>query len=257
MPLFSMPKSRRHILLVEEHRDIRTAFVALFESVYDYALHVATEARDAVGITGRQDVDVAVVDLAHGAELSARLAMIRGWRRDGLSFPVIATSPHDYDDLVVETFEAGGDDFLRKPYLFSELRARIQRQLARHLNPANRIVRIDGVALPKEPFVFAGATITPDMRIMFPDGSVSRLSAKHVGMLREFSLHAGTLLLREKLIHAVWGADANTNSTSVHQYLHILRKLYRDRNVDLSAFVIPESKAGWRIAKDTAEVSRR
>ena len=244
-----MPKSRRHILLVEEHRDIRTAFVALFESVYDYGLHVATVARDAIGITGRQDVDVAVVDLARGAESSARLAMIRAWRRDGLSFPVIVTSPQDYGDLIVEAFEAGGDDFIRKPYQFSELRARIERQLARHLNAAAKIIRIDGVTLQAEPFVFAGATITPDMRITFPNGGTFKLSAKHVGMLREFSLHTGTLLLKEKLIYAVWGADANTNSTSVHQYLHVLRKLYRDGGVDLSTFITSESKAGWRIAE--------
>lgn len=250
-----MPKSRRHILLVEEHCDIRTAFVALFECVYGYALHVATGARDALGITGRQDVDVAVVDLAHGEELNARLAMIRAWRRDGFGFPVIVTSPQDYDDLIVETFEAGGDDFLRKPYLFSELRARIQRHLTRHLHSPAKITRIDGVVLPEESFVFAGATITPDMRIMFPDGSVSRLGAKHVGILREFSVHAGSLLLKEKLIHAVWGADANTNSTSVHQYLHMLRKLYREGSVNLNAFVAPESKVGWRIAKNISQHS--
>ncbi len=249
-PSFHMPKSRRHILLVEEHRDIRTAFVALFESVYDYALHVATAARDAIGITGRQNVDVAVVDLARGDELSARLEMIRAWRRDGRTFPVIVTSPQDYGDLIVDAFDAGGDDFIRKPYQFSELRARIERQLARHLNAAAKIMRIDGMALPGEPFVFAGATITPDLRITFPDGRDIRVSAKHVGMLREFSLHAGTLLLKEKLIHAVWGADANTNSASVHQYLHVLRKLYRDGGVDLSTYITSESKAGWRIEKN-------
>jgi DNA-binding response OmpR family regulator len=247
-----MPKSRRHILFVEEHRDIRTAFVGLFENIYDYALHVATEARDAMGITGRQSVDVAVVDLAHGMEQGARLAMIRAWRRDGLGFPVIATSPHDDDGLILEAFDAGGDDFLRKPYLFSELRARIQRQLARYLNPMSKITRIDGMALPEESFVFAGATVSPDLRITFPDGRVSKLSPKHVGMLREFSLHAGTLLSKEKLLHAVWGADANTNSTSVHQYLHVLRKLYRASNVDLNAFVSPESKVGWHIANRAA-----
>ena len=65
---------------------------------------------------------------------------------------------------------------------------------------------------------------------------------------RLYSRHAGTLLLKENLIHAVWGADANTNSTSVHQYLHVLRKLYRDNGIDLSAVVSAESKVGWRIA---------
>lgn len=243
-----MPKSRRHLLLLEEHPDIRAAFVALFECVYDFSLHVAVEAREAIGIVGRQNVDAAVVDLPHGAELNVRFEMIRAWRRDGFGFPVIATSAHRHDGLIVDTFAAGGDDFLGKPYLFGELRARILRQLEKHLHPSPRIARIDGVVLPSEPFAFAGAVIAPDMKITFPNGSVSKLGAKHVGILREFSQHAGTLLLREKLIHAVWGADANTNSTSVHQYLHVLRKLYREGSIDLNAFVTPASKAGWRIA---------
>jgi len=234
--------------LLEEHRDIRGAFVALFESIYGFSLHVASDSREAIGITNRQRVDVAVVDLASGTEMSARFEMIRAWRRDGLQLPVIVTSEHHHDALVVETFESGGDDFVRKPYLFSELRARIHRQLAKHLNPFPRVAKVDGVALPTEPFVFAGAAITPDMNITFPNGNVSRLGVKHVGILREFSRNTGSLLLKEKLVHAVWGPDANTNSTSVNQYLHVLRKLFRDGSVDLNAFVTPASKAGWRIA---------
>ncbi len=250
-----MRNSRRHILLVEDNRDIRAAFVTLFEGIYDYALHAVDGTQGALGVTSRQNIDVAVVDLASGPEVSARLAMIRMWRRDGLAFPVIATSPQEYDGLLVETLDAGGDDFLRKPYLFSELRARIQRQLARRLNSTPKIARIDGVALPDEPFVFGEAVISPDMRITFPSGRIFRLTAKQMGILREFNRHAGALLLKEKLIYAVWGADANTNSSSVHQYLHILRKLYHAGGIDLNTFVTVENKAGWRIAEEVTEPS--
>jgi DNA-binding response OmpR family regulator len=247
-PLSPMTKSRRHILLVEEHRDIRTAFVALFETVYHYSLHVATAARDATGISHRQDVDVAVIDLSSGTESHERLGMIRAWRYAGRMFPVIATGVLDSEDLIVATFEAGADDFVRKPYLFSEMRVRIQGQLARHLSPAIRKPRVDGVALPEKPFVFGGATITPDLRIRFPNGHVTRLLGKHVGILRMFSQHQGQLILRDDLIYEVWGADANTNSASVHQYLHMLRKLYRENGIDLSGFIMAESKVGWRLA---------
>jgi DNA-binding response OmpR family regulator len=248
-----MSKSRRHILLVEEHRDVRTAFVALFERIYDYALHVAEDTRDALGTTGRQNVDIAVVDLGYGVELNSRLAMIRTWRRDGFVFPVIATSLHDQDSLLVEAFEAGADDFIRKPYLFSELHARINRQIARRLNSSPRIARINGVVLPEAPFSFAGAVITPDLRITFPNGRESTLTGKQVGILHELSRHAGALLLKEKLIFAVWGVDANTNSGSVHQYLHVLRKLYREGGIDLNDFIAPESKIGWRVSTESVE----
>ena len=116
---------------------------------------------------------------------------------------------------------------------------------------AAKVARVDGVSLPERPFVFAGATISPDLQISFPNGHVARLKPKELGILREFSTHAGGLLLKEKLVYAAWGVDANVNSTSVHQYLHLLRRLYRDGGIDLNAFITPESKVGWRITSDS------
>lgn len=250
-----MPKSRRHILLVEEHRDVRATFVALFERIYEYVLHPAAGTREACGIADRQNVDVAVVDLGSGAEVNSRLAMIRQWRRAGLLFPVVVTSLHDHHQLLVQAFEAGSDDFVRKPYLFSELRARIEQQIARRVSSPPRIARVEGVMLPEEPFSFAGALITPDLRILFPNSREFTVNAKQVGILRELGRHRGGLLLREKLIHAVWGADANVNSGSVHQYLHLLRKLFRAGGIDLNDFIEPENKVGWRVRAESVESS--
>ncbi len=243
-----MPSSRRHILLVEEHRDICTAYVALFQELCDYALHAVGRAQDALGLTGRRRIDLAIVDLTQAGEVQARLEMIRSWRAEGMTFPVIATCAQDYDGLSIQTFEAGADDFLRKPYSFGEMHARIQRHIERRSNAPPSSTRVDGVILPTEPFTFAGAIISPDMQVTFPNGRSFRLSAKQVGILRELYLHSGTLILKDKLIYAAWGADANTNSASVHQYLHVLRKLFREGGVDLNLYVTPESKVGWRIA---------
>lgn len=244
-----MPNSRRHILLFEDHRDVRTAFLAFFGALHDYVIDPAGSTREALGLSKRLSIDAAVIDLGFGADTPARLALVREWRTAGLQFPTIVTSPSDYDGLSVEVLDAGADDFLRKPYQFTELRARIQRRMERHLATNAARSRVDGVLLPTEPFEFAGAIITPDLTIKFPGGRVSRLTAKQIGMLREFSAHAGSLVLKDQLIYAVWGADANLNSASVHQYLHVLRKLYREGGLDLDAFVTAENKAGWRIAE--------
>ena len=244
-----MRQSRRHILLLEDHRDLRAAFVVLFEKLYDHALHLCSNPSEALGLTARQNVDLALVDLASGSEVRTRLEMIRSWRLDRQAFPVIAMSAYDYEGLAVEALQAGADDFMRKPFVFSELNARVQRLISRRGSHAPSTPRIDGIALPTEPFTFAQATVYPDMRLVFSNGSSVKLSAKHLGMLREFAAHAGKLVLREELTHKVWGADANTNSTSVHQYLYLLRKLYLSGGIDLNAFITPQ-KAGWRIASE-------
>jgi DNA-binding response OmpR family regulator len=245
-----MRKSRRHILLLEDSRDIHLAFAALFERLYGNVLHHVVSIKEASGLAGRLNIDVAVIDLAYGAELSARLKMVRAWRTRGDCFPVITTSAHDYDGLSIEALSAGADDYVRKPFRFAEMAARIERQLARPHDPSSRLPKLDGMLLPPTAFKFAGAVIHPDMRVTFPDGTAVQLSAKQVGILQEFARHSGSLVHRNELIHAVWGADANTNSKSLDQYLYVLRRLYRAADIDLSRHVTPVLRVGWRISAD-------
>ncbi|MEO7698082.1 MAG: response regulator transcription factor [Opitutus sp.] len=239
-----MPASLRHILLFEDSKDVRSAFIALFQQSYE--VHVVASIDHATGLVTRRTVDCAVIDVAQGAEARSRMKMITAWRAAGIDVPVVMTSA--VDGLTVEALAMGADDFLRKPFNFAELDARVQKQLARGLNERSVARRVDGVSLPQRPFDFGGATIHPDLRISF-EKVTRRIGAKHVGILREFAVHAGQLVLKEQLVRAVWGADANTNSGSVHQYLHLLRKLYREGGIDFSEFVKPESKAGWRIGR--------
>jgi DNA-binding response OmpR family regulator len=250
-----MANSRKHILLVEENRDVRLAFTCLFEEAHGFELHPCSATKEAIALTGRQNVDIAIVDVAHGQETSARLELIKSWRSRGYGFPVIATSAHDYDGLSVECLNAGSDDFLRKPFMFSELDARVRRQLTRATSAPAKETRVDGVVLSKERFFFADATIRPDLTIQFPSGWVSELSAKQFGILKEFASNAGKLVLKEHLVYAVWGADANSNSMSVNQYISVLRNIYREGGIDLNKYIIPASKAGWRIAAEAGQQS--
>jgi two-component system, OmpR family, copper resistance phosphate regulon response regulator CusR len=248
-----MRKSRRHLLLLDDSRDVHLAFIALFERVHGYVIHTASSIKEASGLIGRLNVDLAIVDLSYGAELSARLTMIRGWRSHHECFPIIATSAHDYDGLSIEAFSVGADDYVRKPFRFSEMAARIRQHLTRGRHEPSRLPKIDGMRLPSAAFEFAGAVIHPDLRISFPDQTAVQLTAKQVGILQEFVRHSGSLILRNELIHAVWGADANPNSKSIDQYLYVLRRVYRAAGIDLSACITPVLRVGWRIAVNTAE----
>lgn len=245
-----MPASRRHILLLEDSKDVRSAFMALFQLSYE--VHVADSIAHATGLVTRRAVDCAVIDIAQGAEARARLKMLTTWRDAGLDVPIVMTSA--IDGWTVEALTLGADDFIRKPFNFAELEARVRKQLARGLVARLAAHRVDGVALPQRPFEFGRAIVHPDLRISF-ETITRRIGPKHVGILREFASRAGQLVLKEELVRAVWGADANVNSSSVHQYLHVLRKLYREGGIEFSEFVKPESKAGWRIDESATSCS--
>lgn len=115
-----MQASRRHILLLEDSKDLRAAFIALFERSYE--VHVAGSIDQATGLVTRCAVDCAIIDVAQGAEARSRLKMLTTWRAAGIDVPIVMTSATD--GLTVEALTLGADDFLRKPFNFSELAGR-------------------------------------------------------------------------------------------------------------------------------------
>ena len=99
-----MPTSRRHILLLEDSKDVRSAFIALFEQ--NYEVHVVASTDQASGLVTRRTVDCAVIDVAQGAEARARLKMLTGWRAAGIDVPVVMTSA--VDGLIHVDLESAG-----------------------------------------------------------------------------------------------------------------------------------------------------
>src|SRR4051812_10067652 len=101
-----MPASRRHILLLEDSKDVRLAFITLFEQ--NYEVHVADSIAQATGLVTRRAMDCAVVDIAHGAEARSRLRMLTAWREAGIDVPVVMTGA--IDGWTVEALTLGADD---------------------------------------------------------------------------------------------------------------------------------------------------
>jgi len=107
--------------------------------------------------------------------------------------------------------------------------------------------RAGGIVISVSEFRFGGATVKPDLSVVFPDGQRERLRPKQHGMLKVLADRAGELVLKEELIRAVWGSDANEAGHSVNEYLSVLRRLFVRHGVDFKRLVVNEPKTGWRI----------
>jgi DNA-binding response OmpR family regulator len=202
----------------------------------------AGPARDAVL---RRSFDLALVDLALGGRPGG-LDSIRDWRAAGAGFPIIAITDLPQPSLAVEALDAGADDFLRKPFHYEELLVRIRKLLARG-EAKTAMRRAGGVVLGREEFNFGETTVTPNLQIRFPDGSEERILPKQHGILKVFAEQAGGLVLKDELVKAVWGSDANDAGHSVNEYVSKLRGLFSRHGLDLNQWVVSEPKAGWRI----------
>jgi len=235
------PRKSRLLLLVA-NRDLGGI---LQLALGDYDLEWHAEPGPAVDAFRRRSFDLAIIDLGFGVRPSA-LDLIRDWRAAGGEFPIVAISDIPQPSLVVESLEAGADDFLRQPFHHDELLARIRKLLARP-ERVSRLRRAGGVVMGRASFSFGGTTVTPDLIVRFPDGAEERIRPKHHGILKMFAERAGGLVLKDELVRAVWGSDGNDAGHSVNEYVSGLRRLYLSHQVDFNRLVASEPKAGWRI----------
>ena len=192
------------ILVIEDDREAANYLVkALGE-----AGHIADQAHD--GDSG--------FDLASSAQYDALVVDRMLPKRDGLSLiaelrangnrvPVLILSALGQVDDRVTGLRAGGDDYLPKPYAFSELLARIE-VLARRSAPqeAETVYRVDGLELDRL------------SRKVHRDGTAILLQPREFRLLEYLMKNAGTVVTRTMLLEKVWDYhfDPQTNVIDVH-----------------------------------------
>jgi two-component system OmpR family response regulator len=192
------------LLIVEDDRDAAEYLVKAFREVG----HVADHAGDgeegvALGLDGRYDVLIVDRMLPRLDGLS----LIGALRNKGIETPVLILSALGQVDDRVKGLRAGGDDYLPKPYSFSELLARVE-VLARRRSGRGEetLYRIDDLELDRL------------------SHRVSRGNQEIVLQPREFRLleylmkHAGQVVTRTMLLENVWDYhfDPQTNVIDVH-----------------------------------------
>ncbi|WP_219336080.1 response regulator transcription factor [Chroococcidiopsis thermalis] len=123
------------------------------------------------------------------------------------------------DDLAdkIKGLELGADDYLTKPFHFSELLARIRAALRRHLTPTSNILTAGAIAL------------NPDTREVWCADVPVELTRKEFNLLHLLMQHPDRVLERQTILDRVWGYDYYGDTTVIEVYISNLRnKLDRD-----------------------------
>lgn len=170
-----------------------------------------------------------VVDLAHDGEIGLFMATSESYdvivldrmlpKRDGISLlkaaraknvgtPVLILSALSDVDQRVEGLRAGGDDYLTKPYSFSELLARVEILGARRSQPL----------LPDTVFTVADLKLDRLARRVTRSGQVIDLQPREFRLLEYLMRHVGQVVTRTMLLENVWDYhfDPQTNVIDVH-----------------------------------------
>jgi DNA-binding response OmpR family regulator len=199
------------ILLLEDDPDL-VDVVALGLRNASYAVDVARTYAEADALLRSVAFDVACVDLGlpdgDGLDLVRRLssdAQLIAPRR------VLMLTARDAVDQRVAGLDAGADDYLVKPFAFSELLARL-RALARRGDQSGPVLRVGDVTLD-------------EARHRAWRGRVELgLTPREFALLRYLMHHADEVLSTERLLEHVWDANADPFTSSPRTILSRLRR---------------------------------
>ncbi|MEU5159201.1 response regulator transcription factor [Streptomyces sp. NPDC020875] len=196
------------VLLVEDEQPL-AGYVAAGLRKYGCAVDVAHDGRTALEKCAVVPYDVVVLDRdlpgVHGDTVCRRLA------REGRSRVLMLTASDAVEDRV-DGLALGADDYLGKPFAFSELVARVG-ALARRSAPAS------------PPVLRAGdLVVDPARRTAERAGRLLRLTPKEFGILVRLLAADGAVVSAETLLDKVWDEHADPFTNAVRITVGTLRR---------------------------------
>ena len=192
------------ILLIEDDRETVTYLVKALKEAGHVADH-AVDGEDGYAQASANSYDVLVVDRML-PKLDG-LAVVGRLRGEGVKTPILVLSALGQVDDRVAGLRAGGDDYLTKPYAFSELLARVEALGRRGTsNAADTLYRVGDLALDRLAHKVSRG------------GNELVLQPREFRLLEYLMRHAGQVVTRTMLLENVWDYhfDPQTNVIDVH-----------------------------------------
>jgi two-component system OmpR family response regulator len=193
------------ILVIEDDTDVRDFIVkGLIEQ--GHSVDQAEDGKSGLLLASTETYDVMVIDRML-PELDG-LTIVRSARGAGVQTPMLILSALGEVDSRVEGLQAGGDDYLTKPFAFSELLARVEalgrRSTARTESETSLKVADLELNLLARKAIRAGQNID--------------LQPREFRLLEYLMRHAGAVVTRTMLLEQVWDYtfDPQTNVIDVH-----------------------------------------
>ncbi|MEU1594464.1 response regulator transcription factor [Streptomyces sp. NPDC005708] len=175
-----------------------------------FAVRTADSGPAALSVIRDAPPDVLVLDVSmpgmSGIEVCARL------RDEGQDLPVLMLSALDETADRIAGLQAGGDDYLVKPFALQELVLRLRALLRRRPPDDRQELRV------------ADLVIDPAARTVHRAGRRLELTRREFELLEVLARNAGLVLTRDQLLDRVWGYDFDVRTDAVDTFVSYLRR---------------------------------
>ena len=205
------------VLIVEDNTRI-ASFLKKGLEEEGYSVVAAGDGDDGYRIASEQEFDAAIVDVMLPGRSGVDL--VRDLREGGKGLPILMLTARDRTENKIEGLDAGADDYLTKPFDFTELTARLRALLRRSTGAATPILRTGDLELD------------PAMHEVRRSGELISLTPKEYALLEYLLRNVNRPLSRATLMEHVWGIRFDPGTNVVDVFINSLRnKLDPDREL--------------------------
>ena len=197
------------ILVVEDSRRLAGIIKrGLLEE--GYAVDNAYDGEEAEYMAETTPFDVVILDIM--LPKKDGVAVCRDLRAKNVNAPILMLTAKDSVEDKVSGLDSGADDYLVKPFAFSELLARIRALLRREVLPRVQQLRIGDLSLD------------PQTREAWRDGDRMDLTAKEYAILEYFMRRPNVVVTRTMLGESVWDYEFDGISNIIDVYVRRIRR---------------------------------
>ena len=210
------------VLLVEDESTLAMIIKDTLEG-QGFRIRLAKDGEEGLQSFFREKPDVLVADV-----MMPRMdgfEMVRRIRQRDRQTPVLFLTARSAINDVVEGFELGANDYLKKPFGMQELIVRIKALLG-------RAIRTEDSPTRQEMYEIGTYLFTPRTQRLRHNGTETELSHRESEILRRLCEHQDQVVDMRDVLLDLWGDDSFFNQRSLHVFITKLRhKLSKDERI--------------------------
>ncbi|WP_312240986.1 two-component system response regulator PhoP [Pantoea sp.] len=197
------------VLVVEDNALLRHHLAVQLREM-GHQVDAAEDAKEASYFLQEHEPDVALVDL--GLPDEDGMSLIRRWRNDNVSQPILVLTAREGWQAKVEALEAGADDYVTKPFHIEEVSARLQALMRRKSGHASQLV-----SLPPFQVDLSRREVTLHQQLV-------KLTAFEYTILETLIRNAGKVVSKESLMLQLYPDAELRESHTIDVLMGRLRK---------------------------------
>ncbi len=190
-----------------------------------YAVTLAVNGKEGFDLFCKHSYDLCLLDVM--MPLKDGFTLAKEIRVSNKQVPIIFLTAKSMKEDTIEGFNAGGDDYITKPFSMEELLARIQAILRRSM----KAMVLENT---QTDFIIGKYTFNTETQLLKGGQENVKLTTKEAQLLRLLAINQNDVLDRSFALKTIWHDDNYFNSRSMDVYITKLRKYFKhDAKVEI------------------------